>query len=108
MMNCLLCDPQTCSSDCAGYCGGGATCDQGNCQNCVNSSCAATVCRRVTSAPEYAVAALRRATSEKCQGFSETSWQTRSARCASGSTRLAGDAIRSARCSAWAPLAPEL
>ena len=51
--------------------------------------CAATVWSSVTSDAEYAVAASRRATSEKCQGRTDTRRQTRSARWAPRRSRWA-------------------
>jgi hypothetical protein len=44
MYSCLLCDPATCSVDCAAYCGAPTACDVGDCATCINSTCAGTAC----------------------------------------------------------------
>jgi hypothetical protein len=39
-----MCNPNTCSQDCALYCGGGNSCDVGDCNTCINGNCAAAAC----------------------------------------------------------------
>jgi hypothetical protein len=47
LLNCLYCDTTTCSVDCAAFCPIGppsGSCDVGDCNTCINSSCAAAAC----------------------------------------------------------------